>query len=281
MTIAPCSWASRGDLDRVGRLHEPGLREVRRMDAQHDRGPARRRAAPRSRRRASGSSSRPRSAGRRSAGRSPGSGRRRRSRPARRARPRPRACPASPTASASAAALLTVTSASSAPVSAMRCVLRGAEPRPAPAGLAVELEERVRRRPRASPPRSPTRRPRRAPEVRVQDHAGRVEDRGQAAPRSDPRRRPGGCATSTSASASTSAGASPARQPRPLVGDHVAGDGSDRRRRRVLGRAAAGRRPSSRSTLGGRGDRSTCGPPWRERVGVEPTAPRRAPRHWF
>ena len=39
MTIAPCAWASRGDLDRVGRLDEAGLREVRRMDAQDDASP--------------------------------------------------------------------------------------------------------------------------------------------------------------------------------------------------------------------------------------------------
>ena len=46
-----------------------------------------------------------------------------------------------------AAALLFVTSASSAPVSATRCVLRGAEARPAAAGLAVELEQQVVERP--------------------------------------------------------------------------------------------------------------------------------------
>ena len=38
---------------------------------------------------------------------------------------------------------------------------------------------------------------------------------------------------------------------------------------------------SSASTLGGRGRSDDMTPPWRERVGVEPTAPRQAPRHWF
>ena len=111
----------RRDLDRVGRLDEAGLREVRRVDPEHDRGPAHGRAGRRSRRRASGSSSRPRPAVRRPGARSRGSGRHRRSRPARRATTATPRRPASPTASASAAALLTVTSASSAPVRAMRC----------------------------------------------------------------------------------------------------------------------------------------------------------------
>ena len=36
MTIAPCSWASRASSTGFGRLDEPGLREVRWMDAQDD-----------------------------------------------------------------------------------------------------------------------------------------------------------------------------------------------------------------------------------------------------
>ena len=129
MTIAPCAMGEAGEL---GRRRAPR----RTRPARSSRGgrgarpsPGRRRGAPRSRPRGSGSSSRPRPAARRSAGRSRGSARHRRSRPARLARPRPRRPPASPTASATAAALLSVTSASSAPVSAMRCVLGGPEAR--------------------------------------------------------------------------------------------------------------------------------------------------------
>ena len=62
--------------------------------------------------------------------------------------------PASPTASTSAAALLTVTSASSAPVSAIRWSSAARNRGPAPTGLAVEFEQRVRRRRHVSPPRS-------------------------------------------------------------------------------------------------------------------------------
>ena len=76
------------------------------------------------------------------------------------ARPRP----ARPTASATAAALLFVTSASSAPVSAIEVLLGRAEARAAAAGRAVELEQQVARRrprrPRATPRAATARGPR-------------------------------------------------------------------------------------------------------------------------
>ena len=89
-TIAPCACAAVGKRRGIGRLGEPLLPEVRRMDAEDEPAPCRQRAPPRSPRRGSGSSSRPRPASRRPAGRSPGSARRRRSRPARRGSPRRR-----------------------------------------------------------------------------------------------------------------------------------------------------------------------------------------------
>ena len=113
-------WAAAASAAGIGRLDEAGLAEVRRVDAEDEPG-----AAVGERRLEVGDARAVRRPDldqlrARRAGRSPGSGRRRRSRRARRARPRPRPA-ASPTASASAAALLFVTSASSAPVSAMRC----------------------------------------------------------------------------------------------------------------------------------------------------------------
>ena len=121
----------------------------------------------------------------RPAGRSPGSGRRRRSRPARRGQRRHRR-PArrGRRPERRAAALLFVTSASSAPVSATRCSSAARKRAPAPPGLAVELEEEIVPRGGLRGLESPRSRPRRAPEVRVDDDAGRVDRRGRDRPAS-------------------------------------------------------------------------------------------------
>ena len=175
-TIAPCACAASRELARVGRLREPVLAEVRRVDAQDEPRPAVGEhllevGDPRPVRRAHLDQPR---AGPPDDLRDPDAAadldqlaaatRRRRRRPAR------------PTASASAAALLVTTSASSAPVSATRCSSALAIPAAAAARLAVELEEQ---RPRGGVGRAAiaASRPRRPPEVRVDDHAGRVETR--------------------------------------------------------------------------------------------------------
>ena len=88
--------------------------------------------------------------------------------------------PARPTASSRAAALLVTTSASSAPVSATRC--SSAAGTGARAGRCrVELQ--VTAGAAAAAARHGAARPGRAAEVRVQDHAGRVDD---ACGRGDP-----------------------------------------------------------------------------------------------
>ena len=186
--------------------------------------------------------------------------------------------PASPTASTSAAALLTVTSASSAPVSAIRwsSTARNRGPR-RPASRSNSSSEYAaggtcRRLDRGL-------RPRRAAEVRVQDHPGGVEDRGQATPRrvreaveaiADSRGQRIRRSSASSPAASRARSSATTSRATAATASAAAPSASG-------GRTAA----SSRSTLGGRGRSVDIGPPWRERVGVEPTAPRRAPRHWF
>ena len=281
MTIAPCAWASSASSAGSGASMKPVCAEVRRMDAQDDPGPAVGERRLEVRRRACGSSSPPRSAARRPAGRSRGSARRRRSRRARRATtatPPPR--PASPTASATAAALLLVTSASSAPVSATRCVLGRAEARPAPTG----------RRGRA-----------RGGGAAAAAAAASIAAAGQGArprlvwmitpvaliARSRPDPPDGREAGERPASAElldVAGLARPPREPLPLLLDDGRGRPPGSRPWLVpvgRGRGSAPRPAPARRSGVAAGSRSTSGPPWRERMGVEPTARRRAPRHSF
>ena len=147
-TSAPWRWATPASAGGVRRLHEPGLAEVRRVDAQDEPGPAvgegrlevgdarpvrrpdldqPRAGAPHDLRDPDAAADLDELAA--------ATPRRRPGRPARpRARRPPRCC--------------STTSASSAPVRATRCVLGLAEPRAAPAGRAVQLEEASSPRPR-------------------------------------------------------------------------------------------------------------------------------------
>ena len=185
--------------------------------------------------------------------------------------------PASPTASASAAALLTVTSASSAPVRAMRC--------------ASAARKRGPRRP-SSRSYSSSEYPlaaRIAASIASAGHGARPRFVWRITPVAlrtgvNPLRIGSTKAArrmrTSVASASTPDGASPA----------ASRARSSATTSRATTASASGSVPvgasrrtaaSSRSTLGGRARSGGMCPPWRERVGVEPTAPRRAPRHWF
>ena len=158
----------------------------------------------------------------------------------------PAARPARPRAP-TAAALLFVTSASSAPVSATRCSSACAEPRAAAAGPAVELEEQVGAGGRRGG-LDRRARPRRAPEVRVDDHAGRVDHGLEAhrarASRAGRRRRRRGRRRSAARRPRRAARARPRRR---------TGRPPSARRDRRTHRAPGERRPSTASTLGGRG----------------------------
>ena len=252
MTIAPWRVGEPGELDRVGRLDEPGLREVRWMDAEDDRRPAVRQRRLEVGARASGWSCRPRSAGRRSAGRSPGSGRRRRSRRARRARPRPRACPASPTAERDRRRVVDRDE---------RVLAAGQrdEMRPRRPGTAARAG-RPRGRIRAA---STTRAARVAASIAAAGHGARprlvcrttpVALRTEVRPLpASGRRRQSSRARTAGASASSPLGSRlPRSQPRPLVVDHVARDRRDRLRVGAGARAAAERREQPLDARGSR-----------------------------
>ena len=167
-------------------------------------------------------------------------------------------------------------------------VLRDARPGPATTGRAVQLEEQVARR-EVRDRLDRGRRPGRPAEVGVDDDAGGVDHRrwgrddraGEAVEAVHDRR---------GERIEVGRRGAIALQPLAL--------GIDHRRASPRAPAAASRGPSSRSrtrartrsTLGGRGRSAgfdDIGPPsgaglaWRERVGVEPTAPRRARRHRF
>ena len=150
------------------------------------------------------------------------------------------------------------------------------EARAAAPGLAVELEQEIVARGRL---RGLDRglRPRRAPEVRVDDDAGRVDRRGERrSPRASSR------AATSSASASTGARLGAGRESIPLLGDDRARGVDERFVTATLRPAASGSRP--RDGLDARWVGTGLGrhrSSWRERMGVEPTTPRRAPRHWF
>ena len=158
--------------------------------------------------------------------------------------------------------------------------LGGPEPRPASPRVAVELEQGIAGG-GAAGGLDGRRRPRRATEVRVEDHAGRVDDRRRGRP-PDPSNASRRVRDRLGERPASAVGGSPAASAARSAGDDVAG-GSGKCRGLELAPNPPARRTaaSSRSTLGGRGRSDDIGPPWRERVGVEPTAPRRAPRHWF
>ena len=265
------------ELGRVGRLDEPGLREVRRVDAQHDRRPARRRAAPRSRPRASGSSSRPRSS--RAPARRMISGMRTPP-PISTSSPRETTTPASPGQPDGESQRRGVVVRDQRVLGTGQgdeVLLGRAEPRPAAAGLAVELEQRVAGR-RAA-----------AASIAARGHGARPRFVWRITPvalmtvrrplrgRRTPSSRPRTASARSSSVRGRLAGVEPAPARRRLTSRAAAAE----RRRVVLEPRRAAGRGQQRSTLGGRGRSVDIDPPWRERVGVEPTAPRRAPRHWF
>ena len=70
------------------------------------------------------------------------------------------------------------------------------------------------------------------------------------------------------------------RQAGAFAGHDLAGDRRHRVRIATGGQQRPGRHQQPLDARGTRAIRR-LDPPWRERVGVEPTAPRRAPRHWF
>ena len=163
-------------------------------------------------------------------------------------------------------------------------VLDRAEPTPAPAGLRIELEHRWRRR-RQSRRLDRRRRPRRAAEVRVQDHAGRVDDG------HEPRARRGRARRTECLEPRRAA---PSRA-RPRISTAAPPAASDARSSAITARATSATGRSITTVKAGpqqRGAphrRSEDARPasyaglatWRERMGVEPTARRRAPRHSF
>ena len=194
--------------------------------------------------------------------------------------------PASPTASASAAALLFVTRASSAPVRATRWSSATRARAPATTGLPVHLEQHVPRRERHRRGRRPgaatAARPRLVctmtpvalitgggaasigpanPSRRSTTAAARASRSGAVAPSSSSRWR--SASTTSRATARTAAGSlGRSRRSRTRASTSL-----DAGRTRPVGRLR------QRSDL----HRGT----WRERVGVEPTTPRRARRHRF
>ena len=282
-TSAPWRWASSASAGGSGASTKPSWRKFEGWTRSTSRA-IRRRGPARSRRPASGSSSRPR----------------RVARPARRtisgirtpppistSSPRdtttrpPR--PASPTASASAAALLLATSASSAPVSAMRCSSAARKRAPRRPVRSVELEEErlggggpggLDRGPRPGCPA----------EVRVDDHAGRVDDARRAGPdRVGEGVEPGderggevsiGRASSPAASRARSSSMTARASARTASWSRSPSAGSRRGEQPLDARWPA----RGRSDAHRRHRRTTR---WRERMGVEPTASRRAWRHRF
>ena len=167
--------------------------------------------------------------------------------------------------------------------------LRCPEARAAPAGRMIELEEEVASRGRRGR-RDGRRRPGRPAQVRVDDDAGRVDDRGQA----------GLVRGLQPIGELAGEGLQVARrlaagQAFPLGGEDLAGRRDVGTVGRTLARLRRGRkaRPDDRQQaldarraegIGGTGHRSSGSGrerTWRERMGVEPTAPRRARRHRF
>ena len=154
-TSAPWPWASAASAAGSGASVKPGLAEVRRVDAQDDRGAAigeRRLEVRRARpvRRPDLDQARagpPDDLG------DPDAATDLDELAAATATPPPR--PARPTASASAAALLLVTSASSAPVRAIRCSSAARNRGAAPTGRRGRARAGGSRRPPRRPPRSP------------------------------------------------------------------------------------------------------------------------------
>ena len=152
-------------------------------------------------------------------------------------------------------------------------VLHGTEPGPAMPGVAVELEQRIGAG-RTRRGLDGGLRPRCAAEVRVEDHAGRVEDRRQATLRRvrealEPR-------TDGSGEIVEGRRRLAGRQARSLVRDHVPRDRRDGVRREPHRRAAGGRPRAAVRRSGDAGDRSTLalrgGNAW------ESNPPRRAER---
>ena len=168
--------------------------------------------------------------------------------------------PARPTARASAAALLFVTNASSAPVSATRC--SSAVRTRAPRRPVSRSSSRSRYRPARSAAACAT----------ATAHGAR--------PRFVWTMTPVALMTGIGPASSNDSSRETTSRPSSSVERGRSSAASRARSESTTSRAAL----TTASTLGGRGRSvgfDVIGPPWRERVGVEPTAPRRAPRHWF